>query len=236
MTITFRPGFPSQISHWHKMGIQMGNLSFTNMENPLFTPEHKKSLAKIYTIEYQEIQTYTTTIIKTKLDPSTIGGHDNYLLAADSAFTHNNPNLKCHPTLINSNNLCNNSNSPLILINHSDYKIYIPCNINIGTSETINKLNYNINEITFNTTSYIPFQNAYTIESFLDDHEPQQDTNAELHSQNNHAYIINSHHNKTQNVTTNVTTDDHKNTSIKPFRQFNKIETSDSKQLPFPIK
>ena len=96
-------------------------------------------------------------IIKTKLDPSTIDDQDNYLLTVDSTFIHNNQNLKCHLTLINSNNVCINSNLPLILTNHSDHKICIPCNIAIGTSETINNLNYNINEITFHTTSDIPF-------------------------------------------------------------------------------
>ena len=38
-------------------------------------------------------------IIKPNLDPSAIDDIDNYLLTADSAFIHNNPNLKCHPTL-----------------------------------------------------------------------------------------------------------------------------------------
>ena len=84
-----------------------------------------------------------------------------------------NPNLKCHLTLINSNNLCNNSNLSLILSNNSDHKICIPCNITIGTSETINILNYNRNDITFAATSDTPFQNANTIESILNDHKPQ---------------------------------------------------------------
>ena len=192
----------------------------------------QKSLAKIYTIKYLEIQLYTTMIIKTKLDPSTTCDQDNYLLTADFAFIHNNPNLKCHPTLINSNILCNNTNLPLILTNNSNPKICIPCSITISTTETINNLNYDINEITFNTPSHIPFWNTNTIAPNLNDYKPQHDTNAELHAQNNHANKINSQHSKTQHFTT----DDHKNTSIKPFRPSNKIETSDSKQLPFPIK
>ena len=134
----------------------MGKFSFIKMENLLFTPDHKKCLAKIYTIEYQEIQPYSTMIIKTKLDESTICDQGNYLLTADPTFIHNNPNLKCHPSLINSNNLYN-SNLPLILTNNTDHKIGIPWNITIGTSETINNLNYNINEITFVVTSDTPF-------------------------------------------------------------------------------
>ena len=148
-------------------------------------------LAKIHTTEYQEIQPYTTTIIKTKLDNSTICDQDNYLLTADSTFINNNPNLKCHLTLINSNNLCNNLNLPLILTNNSDHKICIPCNIIIGTSETINNLNYNINEITFTATSDTPFWNANTIKPILNGHKPQHDTNAGLHPQSNHANKIN---------------------------------------------
>ena len=127
------------------------------------------------------------------------------------------------------------SNLPLILTNNSDHKICIPCNIIIDTSETINNLNYNINEITLNTTSDTPFQNAETIEPILNDHEPQYNTNAGLHPQSNHANKISLHHNKTQNVTTNVTTAHHNNTSIKTFKPSNKTETGDSKQLPSPI-
>ena len=111
-------------------------------------------------------------IIKTKLDPSTIGDQENYLLTANSTFIHNNPNLKCHPTLINSSNIYNNQKLPLILTNNPDHKMCIPCNITIGTSETINNQNYNINEITFNTTSDLPFQNANTIEPIINDHRP----------------------------------------------------------------
>ena len=137
----------------------------------------------MYTIEYQEIQPYTTMLIKTKLDPSKIGDQDNSLLTADSTFIHNNPKLKCHTTLINSNNLHNGLHLPLILTNNSDHKICIPCNITIGTSETINNLNYIINEITYNITLDPPFQNDNTIEPILNDHKPQCDTNAELCSQ-----------------------------------------------------
>ena len=65
--------------------------------NPIVYTRTQKSLVKIYTIEYQEIQTYNTMIIKSKLDPSTVGDQDNYLLSADSTLIQNNPNLKCHP-------------------------------------------------------------------------------------------------------------------------------------------
>ena len=51
-------------------------------------------------------------------------------------------------------NLQNNSNLPLTIKNNSDHKICIPCNITIGTSETVDNLNYNINEITFAATSH----------------------------------------------------------------------------------
>ena len=163
---------------------------------PIVYIRTQKSLAIIYTIRYQEIQPYTFMIIKAKLDPPTTDDQDNYLLTADSTFIYNNPNIKYHPTIINSNNVCKNSNLPLNLTNNSDYKICIPCNITIGTSETIYKLNYNINEITFNTTSDTPFQNAYTIEPILNDHKPQDDINAELHPQSDHANKSNSHHNK----------------------------------------
>ena len=88
----------------------------------------------------------------------------------------------------------------------------------------------------FNTTSDTPFQNANTIEPILNDNKLQHDINAEFHPQNNHVNKIISHHNKTQNVTTNVKADDHNNTSIKPFRPSNKVETGDSKQLPSLIK
>ena len=81
-----------------------------------------------------------------------------------------------------------------------------------------------VNEITFSTTSDIPFQNANTIEPILNDNKAQHDTNAELHPQSNHANKINSHHNKTQNITTNVRTDDHNNTSVKLFRPSNKLK------------
>ena len=108
---------------------------------PIVYTRTQKSLAKIHTIEYQEIQPYTITIIKTSLDPSTIDYQDNCLLTADSAFMCNIPNLKFHPTLVNSNNLCNNSNLPLILNNNSDHKMCIPCNIIIGTLETITNQN-----------------------------------------------------------------------------------------------
>ena len=175
-------------------------------------------------------------IVQTKLDPSTIDDQDYYLLTADSAFIHNKPNLKCHPTLINSNNLCNNSNLTLILTNSSDHQICIPCNITIGTSETINNLNYNINEITYDYTSDIPFQNSNTIEPIQNDIKPQHDTNTDFHPQPDHGNKINSHQNKTKNVTINIKTDDHNNIPIKPFRQSNKIETGDSKQFPSPIK
>ena len=37
-------------------------------------------------------------------------------------------------------------------------------------------------------------------------------------------------------MTNNVAAADNNNTSIKPFKPSNKIETSDSKQLPSPIK
>ena len=83
---------------------------------------------------------------------------------------------------------------------------------------------------------HTPFQNANTIEPILNDHKPQCDTKTGLHPQSNQANKINFHHNKTQNVTTNVTTADYNNTSIKPFKPSNKIETCDSKQLPSPIK
>ena len=115
-------------------------------------------------------------------------------------------------------------------------KVCIPYNITIGTSETINNLNYNINEITFDTTSDIPFQNAYAIKPILNDHKPQHDTDTDLHPQSNHLNKINFHHNKMQNVTTNVKADDHNNTSIRPFRPSNKIETYDTNQLPSPMK
>ena len=151
------------------------------------------SLAKIYKIEYQEIQPFTTMIIKTKLNPSTIDDHNNYLLTADSIFIHSNPQVNCHPSLINRNNVSNNSNLPLILTNNSDCKICIPCSITVGTSETVNNLSYNINEITIDTTSDIPFQTANTIKAILNDHEPQHDTNTDLHPQSNHANKINFH-------------------------------------------
>ena len=92
-----------------------------------FYTRTQKSLARIYTVEYQAIQPYITMIIKTKLDPSTRDDQGIFLLTADSTFTHNNPNLKCHQTLINSNNLCNNLNLPLILTNNLDHKICISC-------------------------------------------------------------------------------------------------------------
>ena len=171
-------------------------------------------------------------IIKTKLDESTICDQDNYLLTADSTFIHNNPNLKCHLTLMDSNNLCNNSNLPLALTNNSDHEICIPCNITIGPSETINNLNYNINETTFTAISDTPIQNANTIEPILNDHKLKHDTNAGIHPQSNHANKINFFYNKTQNVTTTLTTADHNDTSIKSFEPANKIEIGNSKQLP----
>ena len=61
----------------------------------------------------------------------------------------------------------------------------------------INNINYNINEITFDITSEIPFTNANTIEPILNDHKPQNDTNADLHPQSNHVNKINSDQNKT---------------------------------------
>ena len=140
-----------------------GKLLLHKDGKPIVYTRTQKSLAKIYTTEYQEIQPYTTVIIKTKLDEPTLGDQDNYLLTFDSAFICNNSNLKCHLTLINSNNLCNNLNLPLFPIYNLDHKICIPYNITIGTSETINNLNYNINEITFTATSETPFQNANTI-------------------------------------------------------------------------
>ena len=79
------------------------------------------------------------------------------------------------------------------------------------------------------------FQNANTIVPILNDHKPQHDTNAELYPQSSHANKINSYQNKAQNVNTNVTTDDHINTSMKPFRPSNRIETGDSKQFWSPI-
>ena len=47
---------------------------------------------------------------------------------------------------------------------------------------------------------------------------------------------INFHHNKRQNVTTNVPTTDHNNTSIKPLEPSSEIETGGRKLLPCPIK
>ena len=82
----------------------------------------------------------------------------------------------------------------------------------------------------------MPFQNANAIEPFLNDHKPQHDTNADLHPHSNHANKINSHHNKTQNYTINVKTDDHNNASIKPFRPSNKIETGGRKLTHIPNK
>ena len=58
----------------------------------------------------------------------------------------------------------------LPLNNSSDHKICIPCIITIGISKTINNLNYSINEITFNSTSDLPFQNANTIKPILNWH------------------------------------------------------------------
>ena len=102
---------------------------------------------------------------------------------------------------INSNILSNNSNLPVILTNTSEHKICIPCNITIGTSETINNLNYNINDISFDNTSDIHFQNANTIEPILNGHNHNM---TQIHTIN-----------KTQNVTTYVKTDDHNKASIK---------------------
>ena len=216
---------------WYSDGI----LSLHKGGKPIAYTRTQKYLAKIYTIEYQEIQLHNTKIIKTKLDKSTICDQDNYLLTANSAFIHNNPNLQCHLTLINSNNIWNNSNLPLVLTNNSDHKICMPCNITVGTSETINNLNYNINEIVFAITSDTPFQNANMTEPILNDHKPQHDTNAGPHSQSNHANRINFHHNKTQNVTTNVATADHNNTSMKPLKPSTKLKQV-TVQLPSPIK
>ena len=42
----------------------------------------------------------------------------------------------------------------------------------IGTSETVNNLNYHINEFTFGTTSDIYVQNTNTIKPILHDHKP----------------------------------------------------------------
>ena len=164
-------------------------------------------------------------IIKTKLDESTICDQDNCLL-------RDYPNLKCHLTPVNSNILCNNSNLPLILTNNN---CCIPCNITVGTSETIGNLNYNINEITF-AASDTPFQMLIQLKPILNDHKPSHETNAGLHPQSNLVNKINFHHSKTLNVTTNVTTAHHNSTSMKPFKPSNKIKTGDSKQLPSPIK
>ena len=49
----------------------------------------------------------------------------------------------------------------------------------------------------------MPFQNV-NIEPILNDHRAQHYTNADFHPQSNHANKISFHHNKTQNVTSNV--------------------------------
>ena len=213
-----------------------GKLFLHKDGKPIVYTRTQMSIAKLYKIEYQEIQLYTMTIIKTKLYASTIDDQRNYLLTVDSTFIHNNPDLKCHPTLINSNKLCHNSNFPLTLTSNPVHKHCIPCNITIGTLETINNLNYNINDFTFDTMSEISFQHTDTIKPILNDHKPQHDTNTGLHPHSYHANKINFHHIKTQNATANVKADDHNNTSIKPFWPFNKINTGYNKQLPSPTK
>ena len=78
---------------------------------------------------------------------------NNYMIKANSAFIHNNPNLKCYPIFVNKDTMHNNT-SPLIISNNSDNKVCIPKDITIGTPEEMSNYHYSINEITLAAKSY----------------------------------------------------------------------------------
>ena len=73
--------------------------------------------------KYQDISPYTVTIIQVNfVNPSQLDTDYNYILRDRSKLIGNNPYLKCYPTLISKDSVCNNV-VPLIISKDSDNKV-----------------------------------------------------------------------------------------------------------------